>query len=197
MTLNVHASEYIPPKQKIKDAFEKQYGTISAIKLAYYIPTRFFKSSGLLEFDEIKWNYELINHSSDYLLLLAVSYAYRCYLKAFYDRENGYYYGVVIPMKYMSNEDKELYLSYRLKQIYNPQNAKFITPCSYGKNLSHLFIGYKKKGKSFFKPLPQNLKLVRTYFGKNYEWNLKLIRTSKGFLLLKMFRKVYKGSTEE
>ena len=65
MTLNVHASEYIPPKQKIKDAFEKQYGTISAIKLAYYIPTRFFKSSGVLKFDEIKWNYELINHSSD------------------------------------------------------------------------------------------------------------------------------------
>lgn len=189
MTLNIDAPSYIPPKIKLKETFSLFFGNISAIKIAYFIPTRFFKAAGTLQFDEIEWKYQLANGFVEgYSILIAISHEYKVCLKALYDAHNGYFYGAVVPMCHMDQKDRDIYLSYRLKQIYNPSNTKWISPCSYGKNLSHLFIMRRKQGKCSFKPLPQKFMILRKYFNITFQWNLVLIRTNKAFVLLKMLR---------
>jgi len=189
MAYNIDAPSYVPPKVRLKKTFEVFFGNISAIKIAYYIPTRFFKPAGTLTFDEIEWKYQLVNGLvENYTVLIAISHEYKVCLKALYDAQNGHFYGAVVPMDHMNQEDREIYLSYRLKQIYNPNNKKWISPCSYGKNLSHLFIMRRKQGKCSFKPLPCKFKISRKYFNRTFQWNLILIRTNKAFVLLKMLR---------
>ena len=157
MTFNINAPSYVPPKVKLKKTYNLVFGNISAIKIAYFIPTRFFRATGTLQFDEIEWKYQLAKGIVEgYSILIAISHEYKVCLKALYDSYNGYFYGSVIPMCHMSQDDRDIYLSNRLKQIYNPNNRKWISPCSYGKNLSHLFIMRRKQGKSSFKPLPKN-----------------------------------------
>ena len=55
MSFNINAPSYVPPKVKLKKTYNLVFGNISAIKIAYFIPTRFFRATGTLQFDEIEW----------------------------------------------------------------------------------------------------------------------------------------------
>ena len=141
------------------------------------------------------------DYDTPYYHIKAHDQTNRLFLIGIYDLKRQIIYAKVVPVNLAPVNDKQYYMTYAFVEIYNPQNKKWISPCTYGKSLRMLLPlkrkSYRLKNEKAFKPLPHKFRIWRKYFSVVYEWNIILIKKHKLLLILKHAKRRFRREAQK